>query len=381
MALIWVRSRPDVNAPVITAIDIRKYRVPFPEPIEFALGRITHSATVFVRIHADNGLYGMGEASPDPWITGETQDICFTAAHYLAPNLLGKAPTAVADRTSEINALLLHNSSARCAFDLALYDLAAKQAGLPLYAYLGGGKRSFITNFTLWLDTPERTAEAARAYQQAGAVALKVKVGTSREEDVARVQAVRAAVGPEMPLRIDANQGWNEATAIATLHDLAPLDIEFCEQPVLYRDFEALARVRTASPIPIMADESLLDQHDAARLAAIGACDLFNIKPGKAGGLHNALEIEAIARRAGIPCMVGVFDETRLALSAYAHFICARPNILYADLDSYLAYPDDPISGGAIFDGPHVRVSDEPGHGADVRAEVWAELEGVTIRD
>ncbi len=155
-----------MRKPSITHIDIRKYRVPFPEPIEFALGRITHSATVFVRIHADNGLYGMGEASPDPWITGETQDICFAAARYLAPGLLGKDPTDVIARTAEIDSQLLHNSSTRCAFDLALFDLAAKQAGLPLYAYLGGGKRSFTTNFTLWLDSPERTAEAALAYQR-----------------------------------------------------------------------------------------------------------------------------------------------------------------------------------------------------------------------
>ena len=308
------------------------------------MGTVTHSATIFMRIHADNGLYGMGEASPDPWITGETQDICYAAAQYLAPGLLGKDPTHVATRTAEIDANLLHNSSTRCAFDLALYDLAAKQAGLPLYAYLNGGKRSFITNFTLWLDTIERTVEAALAYQRAGAGCLKMKVGTSSEEDIARVQAVRSAVGPDIAIRIDANQGWDESKAIVTLGYLAPYDIEFCEQPILYRDFEALARVRAASPIPIMADESLLDQHDAIRLVAMGACDLFNIKPGKAGGLHNALEIEAIAAKAGIPCMVGVFDETRLALSAYAHFICARPNILYADLDSFLAYPDDPIS-------------------------------------
>ena len=363
-----------MSTPTITAIDIRKYRVPFPEPIEFALGRITHSATVFVRIHADNGLHGTGEASPDPWITGETQDICFAAAQYLAPHLLGKDPTTVTARTAEIDSLLLHNSSTRCAFDLALYDLASKQAGLPLYAYLGGEKRSFATDFTLWLDTPERMADAAMAYQQAGAVVLKMKVGTSREEDVARVQAVRAAVGPEMPLRIDANQGWDEDTAVGVLRELAGCNIEFCEQPVAYRDFEALARVRTASPIPIMADESLIDQVDAERLASDKACDLFNIKPGKAGGLHNALAIEAVARQAGISCMVGVFDETRLALSAYAHFICARPNILYADLDSYLVYPDDPISGGVIFDGPNVIVSDTPGHGADVREELWEKL-------
>ncbi len=220
---------------------------------------------------------------------------------------------------------------------------------------------------------------AARVFVDQGMASLKIKVGTRREEDVARVRAVRGAVGPDPTIRIDANQGWDEASAVGILRDLAECDIEFCEQPLPYWDIEGMARLRAHSPIPIMADESLVDQRDARRLIGAQACDGFNIKPGKAGGLHNAIEIETIAREAAIPCMVGVFDETRLALSAYTHFISARPNILYADLDSYLAYPDDPIAAGVELVNSQVLVSDTVGHGANVKPEVWEALEGTVI--
>ncbi len=194
-----------MSKPHITQIDIRKFQAPFSRTHHLRFGQLTHSATVFVRVYADNGLYGTGEASPDPWITGETQDICFAAARYLAPHFLDKNPLALSSRNAELDVLLLHNSSTRSAFDMALYDLAAKQAGLPLYAYLEGKKRTFSTHVTLWLDTPDATAETARVFVDQGVVSLKIKVGTRCEEDVARVRAVRGVVEPDPTIRIDAN--------------------------------------------------------------------------------------------------------------------------------------------------------------------------------
>ena len=135
--------------------------------------------------------------------------------------------------------------------------------------------------------------------------AIKAKLGSGRADDVARIRAIRAAVGPNVALRIDANQGWDPATAALTLNDLAAFNIQYCEQPVARWNIEALRHLRTASPIPIMADEALFDHHDAVRLASMGACDYFNIKLSKSGGIHTALKINAVAEAAGIPCMVG----------------------------------------------------------------------------
>jgi L-alanine-DL-glutamate epimerase-like enolase superfamily enzyme len=363
----------------ITRIDIFKFSLPLIRPLRIAIGEFTHSDGILIRIWAGDQLYGLGEASPAPFITGETQATCFEAGRQLAPLLLGKDALDIESRMRELNAALVHHSSVKCAFDMALYDLAAKGLGLPLYAFLGGGRRDFYTDFTIGIDTPEAMAEAAAQLKASGAYAIKAKLGTTLAADVARIRAIRAAIGDEMPLRIDANQGWDEATAIATLQALEPFQIQYCEQPVVHWNLTALKRVRSLSPIPIMADESLFDHHDAFRLASMGACDYFNIKLGKAGGIHTARKIVAIAEAAGIPCMVGCFTETLLGISAGVHFVSAYPHIIFADLDSLYFYADAPITGGALYDGAHAMPSDAPGHGADVKPEALEQMEGVTI--
>jgi len=198
-------------------------------------------------------------------------------------------------------------------------------------------------------------------------------------EDLRRIKAIRQAVGEGFPIRIDANQGWDPSAAVLAVRDLAGLDIEVCEQPVAHWNHAALKHVREQSPVPIMADESLFDHHDAFKLASMGACDLFNIKLAKAGGIRTAVKIDAIAQAAGIPCMVGCMLETRLGLSAAAHFVSAHPNVKYVDLDSAFALAEDPVKGGIAYDGGLVRLPDAPGHGADIEPGFLAGLESITV--
>jgi L-alanine-DL-glutamate epimerase-like enolase superfamily enzyme len=202
-----------------------------------------------------------------------------------------------------------------------------------------------------------------------GFPAIKVKLGTNWADDVVRIEAIRAAAGDEVLLRIDANQGWDPVTAEQILQELARYDIEYCEEPVAHRNNAAMARLRAISPIPIMADESVFDHYDAFRLASLGACDYINIKLSKSGGIHTALKINAVAEAAGIRCMVGCIAETRLGLSAGAYLASARPNIVLADLDT----------GGTTYDGGRVIVPDTPGHGADVKPKMLGlkDLQGV----
>jgi L-alanine-DL-glutamate epimerase-like enolase superfamily enzyme len=128
-----------------------------------------------------------------------------------------------------------------------------------------------------------------------------------------------------------------------------------------------------------MADESLFDHHDAFRLASMGACDLFNIKLAKCGGIHTALKINAIAEGAGIQCMVGCMTETRLGVSASAHLVSARPNIVFADLDAAFNHADDPVIGGVRFDGGKIILPDTPGHGADIDVGFLTKMESVSV--
>src|SRR5688572_3691178 len=164
------------------------------------------------------------------------------------------------------------------------------------------------------------------------------------------MKAIRAAVGDSIPLRIDANQGWTVEEAIETLNALAPLDIQHCEEPIARWDYMNLPTVRKASPIPIMADESCGDEHDAERLLAIDACDYFNIKLGKAGGIFKALKIVELAKQKNLHLQVGAFMESRLAMTAFAHFSLCSPLIEHFDFDTALMFKEDPVTGGIIYE-------------------------------
>lgn len=368
-----------VSRSVITKIDIYKLNISRSAPFRIALGTWTHVENILIRVHSSDGIYGLGEGSPIPYIVGETQATDFEAARALAQLLVGKNPLEIEERLRELDAFLVHNPTVKSAFDMALYDLLGKVANLPLYALLGGAKRIFYTDDTLGIDTPEAMAQKALEIQQKGFPAIKVKLGTNRRDDVARIRAIREMVGYEIPIRIDANQGWDPVTAVQILRDLAAFKIQYCEEPVAHWNKEALRQVKETSSIPIMADESLFDHHDAFRLASMGACDFFNIKLAKCGGIHNALKINAIAEGAGIQCMVGCMSETRLGISASAHLVSARPNFVFADLDAPFGHAEDPVIGGVTFDGGKVNLPDVPGHGADIRADLLASLESVSV--
>lgn len=364
----------------ITSVDIYKADIEFKEPFRIAIMEFLSAESVFIRINTNVGLYGMGEANPTSGITGETQSINLAGAVDLAKLLLGKNPLNIEERMREINKFLIHNSTIKSAFDMALYDLLGKAVELPLYVLLGGGKRSFWTDNTIGLAEPDYMAKKARNYKDQGFKAIKVKLGTTHDLDIERIKKVRKAIGNELPIRIDANQGWDYRTAVNVLKDLEPMGIEYCEQPIAYWDHENMRRIREQSSIGIMADESLFDHHDAFRLASMGCCDFFNIKLAKSGGINTALRINSIAEGSGIRCMVGCMTETRLGLSAAAHLVSARCNIRYADLDGYLFLKIDPVIGGAQYDVGEITVTDAPGHGADIDPDFLKLCESTTVK-
>lgn len=364
----------------ITHIDVFKAGLPLKRPFRIAIGETLVSDTVFVRIHTDGSIYGMGEANPFRPVVGETQGTAFVAAQDLALLLIGKDPLDIEGRVAEMRSFLPNNPTVRSAFDMALYDILGKAAGLPLYAVLAGGKREIVTDNTVGIDTPENMAKHAVEFLERGFDAVKVKLGTGVAEDVARLAAVREALGPEVSIRIDANQGWDRMSAARALAALAAYDVQYCEQPVQAWDLEGLAAARAYSSIPIMADESLFDERDALRLIALEACDYFNIKLAKSGGIHVALKINALAESAGIKCMVGCMTETRLGLTAVAHLVSARSNTAFADLDGADMLRDDPVTGGMVYGrGGVISLPDGPGIGADLDADFVAGLDGVTI--
>lgn len=368
------------QTPKITSVDIYQSHIELKEPFRIAIMEIRSAQSLFIRINTDKGLYGTGEANPTWGITGETQAINIAGASDLTKIILHKDPLDIETRMREISRFLVHNSTLRSAFDMALYDLLGKVAGLPLYAVLGGGKRSFWTDNTIGISEPDDMAKKAVDYKNQGFKAIKVKLGETADRDIERIRKIRKAIGEELPIRIDANQGWDYKTAVTVLQALEPMRIEYCEQPIARWDYENMRRIRQNTSIAIMADESLFDHHDAFKLATMGCCDYFNIKLAKAGGIHTALKINAIAEGAGIHCMVGCMMETRLGLTAAAHLVSSRPNIRYADLDGHIALKEDPVIGGAEYNVGEINLPDTPGHGADIDEAFLKRCERMTVK-
>jgi L-alanine-DL-glutamate epimerase-like enolase superfamily enzyme len=350
----------------IKAVDIFYYDIPLKDPFRISIGTVYAANDVLVRVQTDSGLVGLGEACPFPPITGETQETNITVAKSFRDMIIGKNPLAIESLLKEFGSFVHTNPSAVAAFDMAFYDILGKVAGLPLFRLLGGDKTSFETDLTVDLDTPENMAGAAKDFVGRGFKTIKVKVGQRADVDVARLQAIRDAVGSEPQIRIDANQGWTVPQAIAALKQMEKFKVQFVEQPVAAWDVAGLKAVRLESPIPVMADEALFLPSDAIKLVKAEACDYFNIKLMKAGGIMNSLKISQIAESANIRCMIGCMLETRLGLTAAAHLCAAQQTITFADLDGFNSHTIDPVVEGMAVREGTITLSELPGLGADI---------------
>ncbi|TDO24695.1 mandelate racemase/muconate lactonizing enzyme family protein [Pedobacter duraquae] len=349
----------------ITHTEIYRFSIPM-EPFVIATGTMDFAQNVFLKIFTDAGIYGVGECSAFPMIVGETQDTCLSMAREFAQILIGKDPLQIPDRMNDLLGFAAHNSTIKSAFDMALFDIAAKDAGLPLYKFLGGHKRMIETDMTIGIDTPENMALSALKYQRQGCRILKIKLGKKVLEDVERVALIREAVGSEMTLRLDANQGWSFDDALLALGKLEPFNIEFCEQPMRTWFDDRLPELNLNSPIKLMADESCYNHHDARKLINNSSCSFLNIKFSKSGGILEAQKIHEIALQHGMKCMIGSMLESRIALSANLHFALSSPNVIYFDLDTcLLGHLVDPVVDGLTYDGYFLDVPDLPGIGAD----------------
>ena len=356
-----MKAAPD---PVIREIRIVRFDIPLQGTLGIATMSMERAENVLVKITSGDGVCGWGEASPFRSITGETQALDLAAAAELKGLLMGRNPLAVGALAGMMRRFLPHNATIRSAFDMALYDIASRYAGLPLYRYLGGENRPLETDVTIYLGTPEEAGTRAEKIVRDGFRTIKVKLAHNRAESLARVEAVRRAVGAAPGLRIDANQAWDRVTALDALRALEKHSIEFCEQPCAASDYRTLKFLSASSPIPIMADESLFSPEDALALDREDAVPYLNIKLSKSGGIEQAGRIAHIAEAGGRRCMMGCMSETRLGITAAAHFALANPVVAFCDLDSFIEHREDPIRGGVIVHDGCLIVSEEPGIGA-----------------
>ena len=310
---------------------------------------------------------GAGECSAFPYITGETQDTCLVMARQFASLWKEKDVLDITARLQELERCVARNSTIKSAFDMALYDIAAKAADQPLYEFLGGTKRPVETDITIGIGPVEEMVEKAKAFEEQGATILKVKIGKNAYDDVDKINKIRQAVSSTIILRVDANQGWEYEDAVFALQALDQFDVQFCEQPMRTWYDDYLPELCHNAAVHVMADESCYHSQDARRLIQTKSCDSINIKLAKSGGIAEAMKIHAMAEEAGIPCMIGGMLESRFALTANLHFAWANQNIQYYDLDTcLLGHLEDPVTGGATYNKFMLDCPDAPGIGADV---------------
>ena len=365
----------------IEGISLFKLSIPLKEPFITSLGVDESAENVLVKIDTQEGITGFGECSPYMPINGESQDTCFIVGQYFAKALKDKNPLNITECIDLMDTIIYGNTSIKSAFDMALYDIASQNAGLPLYRFLGGeNNKTIVTDYTVSIGDPQKMAVDALRIKHEGYPAIKIKLGRNGVDDIERIRAIREAVGPDIVLRIDANQGWKVKEAIDTLNALKEFNIQHCEEPIARWKFMKMKKVKKNSPIPIMADESCGDEHDAERLIELEACDFFNIKLGKSGGIYKGLKVVDLAEKAGIHMQVGAFVESRLAMTAFAHFSLCSSMIEHYDFDTALMFREDPVTGGIIYkENGVVIVPEVAGLGASIDQSWLNRLETVVV--
>lgn len=350
----------------ITKIEVGEVRIPLVTPFKTALRTVDCVNDLIVKITAEDGQVGFGEAPPTAVITGDTLgSIRCAIEQFIAPNLIGMDIFDIDGIMQKLHSCILKNTSAKAAVDMAVYDLYAKALGRPLYQVLGGHKSNIQTDLTISVNAvDEMVADSIKAVEQ-GFKILKIKVGKEGLEDIKRIEAIRKAVGNDIALRIDANQGWTPKEAvkiIGTMEDKG-IVMDLVEQPVHAHDFKGMQYVTQHSYTPILADESVFSAEDAIHIIEGGAADLINIKLMKTGGIYEALKICSIAEIYHVECMIGCMLESKISVSAAAHLAAAKGVITRADLDGPSLCSIDPYEGGPMYQGADIFMNDTPGIG------------------
>jgi muconate cycloisomerase len=333
----------------ITQLEAIPVRVPLKAGMVTKTAHGDHHTSdyVIVKVHTDEGLVGLGEATVSALWSGETSKSCVAAlADLIGPALAGADPLGITAVRKRMDFLLKLNPFTKAAVEMALWDIAGKALNAPVYQLLGGKVRDVIpTKMMIGAFDLSRVRSLAEQFLGWGVRCLKVKVGLDLPGDIARVQAVRDVAGPDVPITIDANCGWNVTTARIALEQLKRFNLLVAEQPIAPGDIEAMSSLRCPGGIPIMADESVFSLADAWNVLRGHAADVISIYPGKNGGIAAAIEIAHVAQSAGIPCHVGSNLELGIGSAAMLHLAAAVPNI-----DSQ-TYPADIL-------GPHYHESD-----------------------
>ncbi len=339
----------------IRAITVEPLNIPMLEPFTISTGTTSEASNVLITITLNDGSVGYGECAPFTPSTGETQETALAAARGCATLIEGKDAANWRALSKLLHGAFFSQMTAIAGVEMALLDALTRSYGIPMYVFFGGAGSLVETDLSIPMVTPEHGYDLAREATGRGISMLKIKVGGDVREDVARVEAIREGA-PTAGLTLDANQGYTPGDALLCLEALDNRDIRplMLEQPVHKDDYEGLRYVTQHTSVPIAADESVSTAAQAARLIAMGAVNVVNIKLMKSGFVE-ALDIAALCRATHTQLMVGAMMESRLAIAAAAHFVAGQGGFRFIDLDTPMLLAVDPFVGGyeqrgAVYD-------------------------------
>jgi o-succinylbenzoate synthase len=351
----------------IKRVSALSVNIPLKRP--YALSNvIQHVAEyVIVEIETDNGMIGIGECAPFPGETEETQaDIVPIIQTYLAKAIIGQDIFDLESVHHLMDVAVPGHFFAKGGIDIALHDAIGKTLGIPVHKFIGGAYRGYVPvlgGMGLPADGAQAAAWAEELVTQ-GFKTIKMKIGKNRAHDIETVAAVRAAAGPAIEIRVDANQAYSADQAIPTLRALERYDLRLIEQPLPSWDWDGMAKITAALDTPIMLDEPISTPADIIKAYEKKAGDIVKIKAMRCGGIYRALKVCATAAACGFPVVLGSGHESGIGVAAELHLAAALAAIPYAgEMNGHRRLKTDVIEKPIDIQNGLAAVPAEPGLG------------------
>lgn len=356
----------------ITNVEAIPFTIPYRPDVgssRWSTGGIEKANHVLICVHGEDGLKGYGEAMPRPTFYGETQKSILIAVEELYRALLIGMDVMDAEKIQAVLDRYPGNNTARGAIDVAIHDLKGRLLGVPLYKLLGGWHDGRVPVApSISLKTVKESVEESVQFVEMGMKTLKVKVGMDPKKDVELIRAIRKAVGDDIDIYVDANQGWDRRGAFWALSRMVEEKVFAVEEPLPVSDVDGKLKIARSFPIAILMDEGVTTVQDALRELKIGAVGIISVKTPRTG-IINSRRIVQMAELFHVPCVIGTQAETGVGTIASAHNGAAYKNVVNTELANYLKWSDDLLAEKPKFENGFLLLPEGPGLGLEIDPE------------
>jgi len=352
----------------ITGIETIPFRIALKKVTVWARGKQDAAEHVLVKVHTDAGITGIAEAPPRPTIYGESiASIKFAIDKWLSPLVVGTDPFEIEKMWDKFD-LIAANNTAKGAMDIALYDIMGKALGVPCYKLAGAFTNTVRLSWCVNLNPVEKMVEEGQEMMEKyGIRTMKLKVGIEPKKDLEMVKAMRHALGDDVVLYVDANQGYDPFTAVRMVEQMMEYNIAMIEEPCPVWDISGRQMVAARIPIPWMGDESCPTPPDAKRQIEAGA-RVISIKTARTG-FTQSRRIIHLCEVNGVRNVHGLQGDTGIGSIASAHVCAGYKNTSFyypSEASFFLIMEDDLLQAPLVVKNGCLKLSDKPGLGVEI---------------